>query len=201
MPEFGINFIRGSVVPRPRRQVRYWAMIGYLGAAGATLAVSLAFATSWVMQAMAIHDDLARSEQQFAILHPVRPGIDGYAAWLEKSVSARVDNLKTLDRLLADAPQVARLTYHLVLTLPAGVTLRRLSIDAAEQVVTFDLLATGLRADTEPGPSELLARWKQNKALSAHMVRITHLGSTRQMNGERNDAVWRFSGQLAGKGL
>lgn len=201
MPEFGINLIHGSVLPRHRRQTRYWAMIGYLGATGAALAVSLAFATSWVMQAVVIRDDLARSEQQFAITHSERPGIDAYAAWLEKTVSARVENLKTLDHLLADAPQVARLTYHLVLTLPTGVTLQHLSVDTTEQLVTFELLATGLRAETEPGPSEMLARWKQDKALSAHVIRITHLGSTRQLNGERNDAVWRFSGQLAGRGL
>ena len=200
MPEFGINFIRGSVVPRQRRQTRYWAMIGYLGGAGAVLAVTLAFATSWVLQAQAIRDDLARAERQFASAHPERPGIEGYASWLEKTVAARIDSLKTIDRLLADAPQVARLTYHLVLTLPAGVTLSRLSIDTPEQVVTFDLLVTGLRAEADPGPSDMLGRWKQNKALSSHLARITHLSSTRQLNGDRNDVVWRFSGQLAGKG-
>ncbi len=200
MPEFGINLIRDRVIPRARRQARYWAMVGYLGIAGATLAVSLAFATSWVTRALVVRDDLERLEREFAADHPDQPGIEDHAAWLERSVSVNVERLKTLDRLAADTPPTARLIYDLVLTLPAGVTLRQLVIDTSEQVVTFELLATGARAETEPGPSEMLAQWKRNTALSAHLVRITHLGSTRQSNGERNDAVWRFSGQLAGKG-
>lgn len=198
MPEFAINLIRGQVPPRARRKLRYRAMIAYLAASGLMLAVTLWLATSRLTQAAVVREDIVRLERYFVAAHPEQDGIAAYAAWLERVAGERVAKLKAVDGLLGSAPRPAELIGPLALSLPAGMSIRSLAMDA-EQTVTFELMVVPSGTEAETDPSGLMERWSRDATLGSRLQGVTYLGGTRQSNGERNDMVWRFSGRVARK--
>lgn len=194
MPEFGINLIRGQVLSPARRRARYWGMLVYLAIAGALLAAVLALSTSWIAAAGAVQHDVEMLESGFESTHPDQGGIVARAGALEREMSGRIVTLKRVDALMAGNPHLAQLMYQLVMSLPAGMTLRSLTMDAGEQAVTFELLVLG--GESEVDPSGLVARLAKDAAVSRCLRSITYQGGVQRANGERNDAVWRFSARL-----
>lgn len=198
MPDFTINLIRDSVMPPARRKTRYWCMVGYLAVSGLVLVITLWLATSWITQAAVVREDTVRLERAFLETHPNQDGIAAYAAWLERVAGERLGRLKAVDGLLAASARPAEAIYPLALSLPAGMSIRSLTVDA-EQTVTFELLVVSSGTEADVDPSGLMARWSREAALGARLRGITYLGGTRQSTGERSDMVWRFSGRLARK--
>lgn len=198
MPEFTINLIRDRVMPPARRKTRYWCMVGYLAVSGLLLAVTLWMATTWITQAAMVREDTVRLERSFLETHPEQEGIAAYAASLERKTGERVARLKAVDGLLSGAPRPAELIYQMELSLPVGISIHSLVVDA-EQGVTFELLVISGAVKADMDPSSLMARWSRDTVLGARLRGITYLGGKRQSNGERDDMVWRFSGRLARK--
>ena len=200
MPEFRLNLIR-TQVPRPQdRRIRYLGMLAYLAVSGAFLVAALSFSTTCLVRATETRTDLRRLERQFAERHPAAGGIVPYAGGLESSLTRRIGALTTLDHQLAGRPRPAALLYHFVLSLPQGVSMRLLQLDASARTLTFELAASGARPEGDLGPSDLIARWSQNPALAVQMSEVTYLGSQRQPRGDSADVVWRFSARLRPKG-
>ena len=199
MHEFSVNLIRDRVLSPLRRRVLYRVMVAYLAVSGAALAATIGFVTSQWVGARNLRDELDEMERGFARSHPQQSGIAASAAALAAATAHRIGLLRSVDRQLAGRAQPTRLLYHLVLSLPSGITLQTFALDATERSVTFDLLVPGTKAEAESGPSELVARWNQNAALGAQIGGISYLGSQRKSNAEKTDVVWRFSARLARK--
>jgi hypothetical protein len=197
MPELRLNLLRGQVPSLRQRRGRYLGMLVYLAVGGTLLAAVLALSTARYVRATLLRDELASLESSFDETHPGTGGIAAYASQIEQVLERRVAALRAVERQLGDCPRPAPMAFWLADSLPSGVSLHSLELDAGAGTAAFELLVSAQRAEGGAGAPELTARWNQDERVTAHLSEVSYLGSQRQAGGASEDVLWRFSARLA----
>lgn len=198
--EFRINLIRGQVPSASERRRRYRLMVLYLGVAGVLLAVAMGSASKRLVEARGLRRQCQEIEDRFRSERGGGEGIPNHARELDQRLAKGVSALRSVERQLATDARPARLVRALALSLPSGVSLRRVVLNGEDQSVLVELLVFGGGAGQDAGASDLLETWSRDAAIADQVKNLAFLGSQLEGNVGRSDMVWRFSGHLKGKG-
>ena len=200
MIEFRINLIRDQVPSAGERRQRYRLMVAYLAVAGVLVVLSMGLASSRLQEARVLRQQRDQLESRFLADHPGADSIRGYAQQLDRRMARDVVALRDVEQQLTGDARPARLVRALVLSLPTGVSLRRLTLNAEEQSVLIELLVFGGTPEQEADPSRLMGQWARDPELSRQLKDVAFLGSQLEGNVARKDKLWRFTGHLNRKG-
>lgn len=196
MNEFRLNLIRDQVPDKARRRMRYGAMLLYLGIAGLVLAMAVGLASGRVAQAMEFRDQSRRLEKAYAASHEGQGDIRPGALRLQSRLAAQLVSLKAVEERLASDARPARLLRALTLSLPAHMSLHKVTLSAEEKMVAFELRLLGSGSDNSIGAPELMSRWQQDPAITAEITQLAYLGSQTEKAGANGNMILQFSGRL-----
>lgn len=195
MNRFRLNLIRDQVPSPARRRRRFRAMMIYLAIAGLVLVAAVGLASSRVAQALEFRAQSQKMEAAYAAAHEGQVGIQEGSAHLQTRLASQLESLQFIDRRLSGDPRPARLLRALVLSLPANMALHKVSLNAAEKSVFFEVKQFGVAAGSIGAP-ELIALWQQDPAITAEIGQLAHLGSQVENVGAGGNTILQFSGRI-----
>ena len=195
MNNFRLNLIRDQVPSPARRRRRFRTMMIYLAIAGLVLVGAVGLASSRVAQARAFRAQSQKIEADYVASHDGQAGIEAGSARLQARLAAQLESLRFIDQRLSGDPRPARLIRALVLSLPANMVLHKISLNAAEKTVLFEVKWFGGSAGSIGAP-ELIALWQQDPAIMAEIGQLAHLGSQIENVGAGGNTILQFSGRI-----
>ena len=195
MNRFRLNLIRDQVPAPARRRRRFRAMMIYLAVAGLVLVAAVGLASSRVAQALEFRAQSQKIEADYAASHEGQAGIQVGSARLQARLAAQLESLQFINQRLSGDPRPARLVRALVLSLPANMALHKVSLNAAEATVLFEVKWFGAAAGSIGAP-ELIALWQQDPAIMAEIGQLAHLGSQVESVGAGGNTILQFSGRI-----
>jgi Tfp pilus assembly protein PilN len=193
--EFRINLLRDQVANAAQRRRRYMAMMTYLGVTGLLLVGAVGLASSRMVEASALRAQSQRVENVYARDHEGQGGLLAGAARLNQRIQKLVMSLQAVDQKLAKDPRPARLVRNLMVSLPAGVSLRTLRVAQEDKSVAIELVLAG-GYEGQVSATDLLGLWQKDEQLMADLAEVNLQGSQIENVGGSSGQVWRFSGRL-----
>lgn len=193
MNRFRLNLIRAQVPDKARRQARYGAMIAFLAVAGCVLVFALGAASSRAARALEYRARSQQLEAAYAAGHEGRAGIQPAAARLEARLAGQLVSLRGVADRLAGDPRPARFLRALALSLPVNMTIHKVSLNAEEKSLAFEVRVLGAGA---LGAPELMSRWQHDPAIAAEITQLAYLGSQVENAGANGNTLLQFSGRL-----
>ncbi len=196
MNRFRLNLIRDQVPSVVQRRVRFRTLLIYLALAGLVLVVAVGMASSRVSQAWEHRAQSQRLEKAYAKSHNERSGIQPGAARLQARLATQVTALRAVGERLSSDPRPARFLRALALSLPPNMALYKVSMNAEEHTIAFEVRVFAPAADSSFGAPELMNLWQQDPAISGEITQLAYVGSQAEKSGANGNTLLQFSGRL-----
>ena len=180
MARFQVNLMRGHVMPRSRRKAVYWAMVLYLAACVAAVAVMVNGATRELVSAYRLRGEITDIEQEFRRSTPGEQDILRHSSGMLAELTETAAHLDVINGLVKQRVRLAGILRGIVAPLPPGVHLAAFRLDGRKRELAFDIVVPERDGAAGVNASQLTAAWNSDRILVSRLGRVRSVVSRRE---------------------
>jgi hypothetical protein len=196
MASFEINLIKDAVMPRSRRKLVRWALLGYVLCCGAALVTVCYHGTQSIVKLSAQRSLVVRLEQPLLTNAASAHNIAQHVKTLYGDLERTAEKLARADEFLGQRIVLAPILLGLVTPLSPDSSLDNLVVDQKAGSVRLDLIMPIKPTNHAAQSSMLLAAWNNDPHLAKRVQNIRLVTSQQKNIRGRKVFVEHFEGTL-----